>query len=226
MPLLTSLLGIPWWSSGWDSALSLPRAWAGSLVEGLRSASCHPCSFTKRLSLVHAVEIILSNLTFVLRVTIQLRCRVSIFLALGAGRRSPYIGFSIGSILSRPHPITYKNIFHCFLLVLSFTSLWSSMQLLVSFSFQRKTVWHKLPPGKVIVSVAQLCPTLRPHGLQHSRPPCPSNAENKWLFPLSIVFNAGQLQSSGFRILVLPTATPSYVWHHHFYIYASLSLGT
>ena len=23
-------------------------------------------------------------------------------------------------------------------------------------------------------SVAQLCPTLRPHGMQHSRPPCPS----------------------------------------------------
>ena len=23
-------------------------------------------------------------------------------------------------------------------------------------------------------SVAQLCPTLRPHGLQHNRPPCPS----------------------------------------------------
>ena len=31
-------------------------------------------------------------------------------------------------------------------------------------------------PGKCSVnhSVAQLCPTLRPHGLQHARPPCPS----------------------------------------------------
>ena len=30
-------------------------------------------------------------------------------------------------------------------------------------------------PGKCSVnhSVAQLCPTLRPHGLQHARPPCP-----------------------------------------------------
>lgn len=53
-----------------------------------------------------------------------------------------------------------------------------------------------------------------------------TNTENKWFYPLSVVFNAGQLQSSGFRILALLTATPSYVWHHHFYIYASLNLGT
>ena len=99
---------------------------------------------------------------------------------------APLTDFSTGSILSRPHPITYKNIFHCFLLVLSFTSLWSSMQLLVSFSFQRKTVWHKLPPGKVIVSVAQLCPTLRPHGLQHSRPPCPSWKVIRFTFPPAV----------------------------------------
>ena len=34
-------LGIPWRSSGWDSALSLPRAWVQSLVGELRS--CEPC---------------------------------------------------------------------------------------------------------------------------------------------------------------------------------------
>ena len=33
--------GVPWWSSGWDSALSLPGAWVQSLVEELRS--CKPC---------------------------------------------------------------------------------------------------------------------------------------------------------------------------------------
>ena len=49
-----------------------------------------------------------------------------------------------------------------------------------------------------------------------------TNTENKWFYPLLIMFNAGQLQSSGFRI---PTGTPSYVWHHHFYI-KSWNLGT
>jgi len=28
--------GIPWWSSGWDSELSMPRVWVQSLVEDLR----------------------------------------------------------------------------------------------------------------------------------------------------------------------------------------------
>ena len=31
------LLGFPWWSGGWDSALSLLRAWVRSLVGDLRS---------------------------------------------------------------------------------------------------------------------------------------------------------------------------------------------
>ena len=29
--------GIPWWPSGWDSELSLPRTWVQSLVGELRS---------------------------------------------------------------------------------------------------------------------------------------------------------------------------------------------
>ena len=31
-----------------------------------------------------------------------------------------------------------------------------------------------------VSSVAQPCPTLRPHGLQHTRPPCPSPAPGAW----------------------------------------------
>ena len=31
------IVGIPWRSSGWDSAFSLPRAWVQSLVGELRS---------------------------------------------------------------------------------------------------------------------------------------------------------------------------------------------
>ena len=30
-------LGIPWWSSGYNSVLSLPRAWVQSLVRELKS---------------------------------------------------------------------------------------------------------------------------------------------------------------------------------------------
>ena len=33
----TYLEGIPWQSSGWESALSLPRAWVQSLVGELKS---------------------------------------------------------------------------------------------------------------------------------------------------------------------------------------------
>ena len=33
---------------------------------------------------------------------------------------------------------------------------------------------HLTPPPSLTSSVAQLCPTLRPHGLQQARPPCPS----------------------------------------------------
>ena len=38
--------GIPWWSSGKDSALSLLRARVQSLVRELRS--CKPCSVAKK----------------------------------------------------------------------------------------------------------------------------------------------------------------------------------
>ena len=33
------------------------------------------------------------------------------------------------------------------------------------------------PEESQFSSVAQSCPTLRPHGLQHARPPCPSPAQ-------------------------------------------------
>ena len=33
---------------------------------------------------------------------------------------------------------------------------------------------HTSPSDYQFISVAQSCPTLRPHGLQHARPPCPS----------------------------------------------------
>uniref|UniRef100_A0A8C0DVP5 Uncharacterized protein n=1 Tax=Balaenoptera musculus TaxID=9771 RepID=A0A8C0DVP5_BALMU len=39
--------GIPWRSSGWDSALSLPRAWIQSLVRELRS--CKPHGVAKKI---------------------------------------------------------------------------------------------------------------------------------------------------------------------------------
>ena len=32
---------VPWWSSGWDSTLSLPRAGVQSLVQELRSLKLH-----------------------------------------------------------------------------------------------------------------------------------------------------------------------------------------
>ena len=36
--------------------------------------------------------------------------------------------------------------------------------------------WNNLFRAVQLSSVAQLCPTLRPHGPQHARPPCPSPA--------------------------------------------------
>ena len=36
--------GIPWWSSGWDSVLSLPRAWVLSQVGKLRSCKLYMCA--------------------------------------------------------------------------------------------------------------------------------------------------------------------------------------
>ena len=50
----------------------------------------------------------------------------------------------------------------------------------------RATV-HGVAKNLTFSSVAQLCPTLRPHGLQHTRPPCPSptpRAYSNWC-PLS-----------------------------------------
>ena len=43
-------------------------------------------------------------------------------------------------------------------------------------SFYFNYFFKTLPPGshREFISVAQSCPTLRPHGLQHARPPCPS----------------------------------------------------
>ena len=41
MRLKQRLQGIPWWSSGWDSVLSLPRAQVQSLVRELRSCKSH-----------------------------------------------------------------------------------------------------------------------------------------------------------------------------------------
>ena len=37
-----------------------------------------------------------------------------------------------------------------------------------------KKMWYTYTMQFQFSSVAQLCPTLRPHGLQHARPPCPS----------------------------------------------------
>ena len=40
--------GIPWWSSGWDSVLSLPRARVQSLVRELRSHKAHRVAKKKK----------------------------------------------------------------------------------------------------------------------------------------------------------------------------------
>ena len=59
-------------------------------------------------------------------------------------------------------------------------------------------------------SVAQSCPTLRPHELQHSRPPCPSPvsgvhsnscSSSQWCHPAIL--------SSVFPLLLLPSTFPS-----------------
>ena len=49
-------------------------------------------------------------------------------------------------------------------------------QALLSMEFSRQGYWIGLPfPSPVqFSSVAQSCPTLRPHESQHARPPCPS----------------------------------------------------
>ena len=44
--LKANFRGVPWWSSGWGSALSLPVDWVQSLVKELRS--CKPCVRAKK----------------------------------------------------------------------------------------------------------------------------------------------------------------------------------
>ena len=59
--------------------------------------------------------------------------------------------------------------------------------MVLSFQCASPGVWikHRFlgPPSVQFRSVAQSCPTLRPHGLQHPRPPCPSPTPG--VYPLS-----------------------------------------
>ena len=49
---------------------------------------------------------------------------------------------------------------------------WSAVP--ISLRVLKFVVIHIIKGFKQFSSVTQSCPTLRPHGLQHSRPPCPS----------------------------------------------------
>ena len=59
--------------------------------------------------------------------------------------------------------------------------------MVLSFQSASPGVWikHRFlgPPSVQFSSVTQLCPTLRPHGQQHTRPPCPSPTPR--VYPLS-----------------------------------------
>ena len=89
-----------------------------------------------------------------------------------------------------------------------------------------------------VSSVAQSCPTLRPHGLQHARPPCPSPTPracsdscplSQWCHPtisslLSLsppAFSLSQHQGlfqwvSHYTIQILKWARYVYSWMHYF----------
>ena len=76
-----------------------------------------------------------------------------------------------------------------------------------------RTTNHKQPTGLYVIcccSVAKLCPTLRPHGLQHTRLLCPS------LFPQSLLkFMSFELVMLSNHLilcrplLLLPSISPS-----------------
>ena len=58
-------------------------------------------------------------------------------------------------------------------------------------------------------SVAQLCPTLQPHGLQHARPPCPSPTPRVYSNPCSLSWWCHPTISSCRPLFLLPSIFPS-----------------